>query len=514
MERRTAGDAEEADRVIDPGSNGRQPGHRPKAGAKRAPYQQAQAGASLQAFYELAVASGGVLDPDRIARLAVAGACRVLGVDGAILWRWNEELQLLQTVAQKDSRGQEDLVARDRRAGEGLSGETYVRKVPIVAVDYPAWATGLADVALAGVKSGAAAPLLIEGRAVGVLLAYTYGPHYFTPDEVNHLALLAAQLAPTFEAAHHHASLEQEEERLRRAYDAMACGVHVRDHSKKLVFENKAAVRILGHAGPEVLEAEQQGLWSFVDEHGRPLPRSVWPAALAARTGQPQHAEVIGVRRQDERTIWLRLDAVPVLNAAGEVKEVVISFYDVSEEKLAMASLRDSQERLRASEERYRAIVDTAHEGVWLFDAQGRITYANRRMCEITGRSEAELLGNAATELFGATSQQTFQEGMRRRRLGIHDEYEVAFHRKDGTERWTHISSSGVFDESGNLTGVVGMWTDITERKQAERALKVSEERYRTIVETAQEGIWTLDSAGCVTFANSRLAEMLGYSPA
>lgn len=84
--------------------------------------------------------------------------------------------------------------------------------------------------------------------------------------------------------------------------------------------------------------------------------------------------------------------------------------------------------------------------------------------------------------------------------------------RPDGTVRWVRDRAQPYFDGSGRLVRYAGATLDVTEAKQAEAALRQSEERYRQIVENAEEGIWTIDTQARTTYANRRMAEMLGYT--
>ena len=88
--------------------------------------------------------------------------------------------------------------------------------------------------------------------------------------------------------------------------------------------------------------------------------------------------------------------------------------------------------------------------------------------------------------------------------------YEYRFQHKDGTYRWMRDEMRLITDALGNPAEIVGYWIDISERKRAEAALRASEERSRRIVETAEEGIWVIDAESRTTFANKKMAEMLG----
>jgi len=75
------------------------------------------------------------------------------------------------------------------------------------------------------------------------------------------------------------------------------------------------------------------------------------------------------------------------------------------------------------------------------------------------------------------------------------------------------MNAAPIIDGNGEILGAVGIFQDITWRKQAERALRESEQKYRRIAELAQEGIWVIDAKGLTTYVNPRMEQMLGYAP-
>jgi PAS domain S-box-containing protein len=91
-------------------------------------------------------------------------------------------------------------------------------------------------------------------------------------------------------------------------------------------------------------------------------------------------------------------------------------------------------------------------------------------------------------------------------------EVEIRLRLRGESYRWFSVHAVPVLDEDGAFVEWIGASTDIHPRKVAEAALRESEQRYRTIVDTAQEGVWLIDKYARTTFANARLAEMLGYS--
>jgi PAS domain S-box-containing protein len=98
-----------------------------------------------------------------------------------------------------------------------------------------------------------------------------------------------------------------------------------------------------------------------------------------------------------------------------------------------------------------------------------------------------------------------------RRGERVRNEYRII--RKDKTIRWVENKIVPTLDEYGTLIRIDGVTRDITRRRQAEDVLHQSEERFRRIVETAQEGIWTLDENDKTDFVNQKMADILGYAP-
>ena len=158
---------------------------------------------------------------------------------------------------------------------------------------------------------------------------------------------------------------------------------------------------------------------------------------------------------------------------------------DISERK-------QTQEKLRESEERFRAIVSQATAGIVESDLDSRLVFVNPGFCEMLGYSEEEVLGETIWEL---TYTDDLEENKRlfQRMLSQGEPYqfEKRFIRKDGSALWTSVSVSAIRDEAGNAKGGVGVVLDIDERKTAEKALtefvrqqealyKLSDHLYRT----------------------------------
>ena len=127
---------------------------------------------------------------------------------------------------------------------------------------------------------------------------------------------------------------------------------------------------------------------------------------------------------------------------------------------------------LRASDERYRQIVQTANEGIWVTDEQDHITFANHRLARMLGYAPDELMQRPATDFIDPADLADHQNRLYASRSGHPSQYERRLRHKDGRDFWTWVSGSPLFDAAGKYRGAFAMFTDVTERRQLESQLR------------------------------------------
>ena len=123
---------------------------------------------------------------------------------------------------------------------------------------------------------------------------------------------------------------------------------------------------------------------------------------------------------------------------------------------LDMVRLRkEASEQIRQSEEKYRNIVETANEGIWLLDDETKITYANKKIAEMLGYSIEELIGRLATDFVDEKYKADSALRINKRRQDRDETYENKLIRKDDSSLWVLVGSKSLFDKDGKFTGIL-----------------------------------------------------------
>ena len=130
------------------------------------------------------------------------------------------------------------------------------------------------------------------------------------------------------------------------------------------------------------------------------------------------------------------------------------------------------QEQLRASEAKFRRIVDTANEGIWTLGPDLTTVFVNARMEEMLGCAVGEMVGLLVTDFMLEEVWPDHDLNMESHRKGMSETYERRYRRRDGSIVWTIASSVPLFDDEHRFVGSFAMVTDITERKRGEEALR------------------------------------------
>ncbi len=173
-------------------------------------------------------------------------------------------------------------------------------------------------------------------------------------------------------------------------------------------------------------------------------------------------------------------------------------------------TLEQQQRALRESESNFRALADNANDGMLIIVDRKTFAYANRRAAEITGYSLNELLGLAVTDLIHSEYQVMIEARYAAvaRREQVPRQFETLFVTRNGCHVPVEVTSART-DWEGQSAELV-ILRDITERKETEKALKASEERYRMLVENQSDLVIKTDAAGSLLFVSPSFCEIFG----
>jgi PAS domain S-box-containing protein len=285
---------------------------------------------------------------------------------------------------------------------------------------------------------------------------------------------------------------EVERKKLLSILENMPDGVYIADRDRNILYANPVLERNFGPISGKKCH-------QYLDGRETICPWCRGPEVFAGQTLRWEwKSEITG-------KIYELFDT-PIRQADGSVVRLEI-LHDVTWRKQAEDALRDS-------ETKFRIVAENTYDWEWWIDPNGKFVYVSPSCREITHHSPEEFIQDPdllfrmvhPDDLPEVSRHVQETEGNR-----IQGEVEFRIRLPDGDIRWIAHACLPVFDDAGNFLGRRGNNRDITDRKNAEKALQTSEERYRALVETMNEGFGIADENEIWTYANEKLCDMLGH---
>jgi len=295
--------------------------------------------------------------------------------------------------------------------------------------------------------------------------------------------------------------LRESQERYRSVFENTGTAMGIYDEEMTILMANSELEELTGYAKEEL---EGKLKWTqFVSEEDRERMIGYHQQRTSQEANPPTEYEFRLVDRKGEKKdVFLKIAMLP-----GTLMRIA-SMVDIT-------ALREAQDALQRSEEKYRSILGSIEEGYFEVDLPGNLTFFNDALCRIAGYTREQLTGMNNREYVPPESAKRMYEVFNRvYQTGIPEkatDYEII--RGDGSHCILALSTSLMRDSSGNPVGFRGVVRDITDRKLAEKALKESEEKYRQLMNHAPAGIYELDfkEQKFVT-VNDVMCEYTGYS--
>jgi len=209
--------------------------------------------------------------------------------------------------------------------------------------------------------------------------------------------------------------------------------------------------------------------------------------------------------KKNGEILWV-LEEVTSINYRGK-RATVGSFMDITARK-------GLEEAIVYSEKRYRTMLESIEDSYFEVDLAGNFTFVNNSVCRDLGYSREELIG---MNYKGYTAEENIESLFRAfnevYRTGVPNKgFPWKTTRKDGNHGFAETSISLLRNSKGEIVGFRGVARDVTERKQAEEALRQSEEKYRTVLDEIGDAYFEVDLRGSFTFVNDQMTQHLQYS--
>lgn len=293
-------------------------------------------------------------------------------------------------------------------------------------------------------------------------------------------------------------ALKENQQWLSAVFEASRDGIVVED-AERIVYANTAFARLYGYESPAELLGQHVSLVQAPEDNERMLE-----FGRKRLRGEPVPSlyEFKG-RRRDGTLLDLEA-SVSTASLAGR-PYIITVVRDLAERKQV-------EESLRASEKKYRELIETAQEGVWVLDADGRTTLVNPAMADMLGYSVEEMLGRSLFAFVDEAGAAMCRRNLERHRAGIRERHDFELLRKDGMRVYTSMSASPIFDEAGRYIGALALVTDITQRKQAERVLEERTTYLHALVEDSPIAIVAVDPHGRIQVVNPAFERLFQYS--
>jgi PAS domain S-box-containing protein len=311
------------------------------------------------------------------------------------------------------------------------------------------------------------------------------------------------QLATEQKLAEAMGGLRDSEAKLHLMFKSISDGIIVSDLEGQIIDENEAAVRLQGYS--DKVEVIGRPGFEFIAEKDR--ARAMEDAMKATELGYGPAHEYAFVDK-DGREYDAEAGASLLRDSSGNATGFISIFRDITERKRA-------EEELKASEEKLHVMFESITDGIVVTDLRGKITDVNDVIVNMSGLSREEIIGQDGFSLLPSEDRdKVVDQGKKivRGETGpVRMEHEVS--PKVGSSSTTNLIIGTMHDSDGNPTGFVAIAQDFTERKRAEEALKESEAKYRDLVESISDVIYSVDASGVTTYISPVIESLLGYTP-
>jgi len=303
-------------------------------------------------------------------------------------------------------------------------------------------------------------------------------------------------------------ALRRQTEILQSILNSMSEAVLVADVQGKVLLINPAAERLLGvQATDATLEDARRRYGLFRADKVTRYPPEELPLVRAIRGEMTDDAELFIVGPSGPDGFWASANARPLKDERGALHGGVLVIRDISERKRV-------EEELRRSRERFALAVQGSQDGLWDWDLDTNVVYFSPRWKSIIGYEDHEIAHRIEEwdQRLHPDERETVLAANAAHIEGKtpYYEHEYRLRHKNGSYRWILARGVALRDAGGKAYRMAGSHVDVTERKEAEKAMRETQESYRAVMAALPVGILVLDAAGNLRACNASAERLLG----
>ena len=427
---------------------------------------------------------------------ALRAICEAEGWDCGEFWRPDERGVALRRVAHWAGTGGQAFAAASAQLqfqpGEGLIGKVWQTREPLWIADT------LTDVRAArrvlaretGLRAGLLCPVISGSQVAGVLAFACRRIREPEPAALQALMALASEIGLFVRRTDAEAGLRESEERFRRTFELAGVGVAHISLDRRFQRVNRRFCEILGYPEEELVGLTGREISHPEDrDHMNPHRARLYAGEIDAARGEKRYL------RKDGSVVWVAYTLAVERDAAGRPLYEIAVYDDIS-------ARRTMEDALRNSEARFRQVVDSANEGILVYDRDLNIVTANAAAARIIGVPLERLIGRPGfTSLFPCLREDGSPLPPEERPTKVTTRrgepitgLVVGLKRGEGDVAWLSVNTAflRLAGETEHY-GIVSTIRDISERRRDELELRRSESRFRSLTEMSSDFFWETD---------------------
>jgi len=305
-------------------------------------------------------------------------------------------------------------------------------------------------------------------------------------------------------------ALRESENRLKLLVQNLNAGVVVHAPDTQILLANKQASKLLGLSLDQMMGKKAiDPAWTFIHEDESPMPLDEYPVTRIFARREAIRDLVLGIQRPVTKDcVWVVVNGFPDFEPDGTLKQVVVTFFDITE-------LKKAEKENKKNEEKYRNIFDNVQDVYYETSIDGTILDVSPSI-EILTKGQyrsTDLIGKSIFNFY-ANEKERDQLLKALQAAGSVTDFELSLLNRDRSVTPCTISSKLTFNDAGNPYKIIGSLHDITIRKQNEKILRESEQLYHAMFEKSPAVKLIIDPAtGNITDANKAACLFYGYPP-